>query len=82
MLREVLIAGGLTLCAFGEASAQSTSTNSAAPPNSTASLTAVEACENQMRRLAARTKTLAATYNAAQVHERCVASTSTNGASK
>lgn len=75
MLKRVFIAVGFALCAVGPASAQSNTMgvngpSVAAGPSATA---AVATCENQMRRLAGLNKGLAANYNAAHVHDVCVA---------
>jgi hypothetical protein len=75
MFKQVFIAGGVLLCAVAGASAQPVSTSAATATVSTAptALTAIQTCESQMRRLAGLNKVLAANYNAAHVHEVCVA---------
>jgi hypothetical protein len=75
MLKQVLIAAGLTICAAGIASAQQSPTSAAAGTVTAAptTLTAVAACEGQMRRLAGLNKALAANYNAQHTHDSCVA---------
>jgi hypothetical protein len=84
MLKQIIAASALALISFGPAAAQSTSAANQLPAASTApaTTTTVEACESQMRRLAGLNKGLAANYNGERVHNDCVASTSTNFASK
>jgi putative SOS response-associated peptidase YedK len=84
MLKQIIAASALSLISFGPAVAQSTSAANQLPAASTApaTITTVEACEGQTRRLAGLNKGLGANYNAERVHNDCVASTSTNFASK
>ena len=83
MFKRIMVTGTLVLLSIGPAGAQSLATSqpptiSSSPPN----FTAVQACEAQMRRLTGSNKTLAANYNAARVHDDCVASTHTALASE
>ena len=74
MLRQTLAAASLTLALVGPAAAQSTANSSQQPAATTQPvLTAAQACEVQMHRQASANKVLAANYNAARVHNDCVA---------
>jgi hypothetical protein len=74
MLKKVLIAAALTICAAGTVSAQLSPTNTAGAVTVTpTNLTAIAACESQMHRLAGLNKGLAANYNAQRTHDACVA---------
>jgi hypothetical protein len=83
MFKQVVAVSAWALISIGPAAAQSTSAVSQPPAVSTtpATITTVEACEGQMRRLAGLNKGLAANYNAQRVHDDCMASTGTNVAS-
>ena len=83
MLKKIVVAGFLALASVGPAAAQSAATAQPTAANPTV-LTAVQACEAQMHRMAGLSKGLAANYNAERVHQDCVAraGTGTDFASK
>jgi hypothetical protein len=86
MSNKIFVGIALAFCAAGAASAQSTTASAVDQSVAVSSqvLAAVATCENQMHRLAGLNKGLAANYNAARVHNECLAraSTTTDIASK
>lgn len=78
MLKPTIIASVLALSLAAPALAQSTAATVQPTAANPTMLTAIQACEAQMHRMAGLSKGLAANYNAARVHNDCVAA---NGAS-
>ncbi len=78
MLKHTIAAGVLTLSFAAPALAQSTAATGQPTATNPTMLTAVQSCEAQMHRMAGLSKGLGANYNAARVHDDCVAA---NGAS-
>jgi hypothetical protein len=73
MLKHTIAAGVLTLSLAAPALAQSTATTVQPTATNPTMLSAVQACEAQTHRMAGLNKGLAANYNAARVHDDCVA---------
>jgi hypothetical protein len=78
MLKHTITASVLSLFLAAPAFAQSTAVTSQPTTNNPTMLTAVQACEVQMHRMAGLSKGLSANYDSARVHDDCVAA---NGAS-
>lgn len=73
MLKHTIASSALALFLAGPALAQSTAVTAQPTPSKPAMLSAVQACEAQTHRMAGLNKGLAANYNAARVHDDCVA---------
>jgi len=82
VLKQFIVTAVLMIALAGPVAAQLTSATTQPAASSPATLTMVEACEAQARSAARMSKGLGANYNAAHVHDNCMANVAEFAANK